>query len=268
MERQTELVRRRSSVYRRSARSVEDLLVSRLEMEVGVQGRPAADIAAANAAQHRLVSTLDRLTEAAAHHESLLPGWTVGHILTHLARHAEGNIRIFAAAARGNVAEQYPGGRERRNADIEAGASRPVDVLVNDVIESCKRLSAAWDATSEVAWQEGIGETLIGSLPLSVFPSVRRREVEVHHVDLGLDYRITDWPDDFVDEELVPLITDLPSRLPDGMVLQIIDTDTETTWVLPPGNPNVTVSGDRRSLLAWMLGRYKEPEWPTLAFWM
>ena len=53
---------------------------------------------------------------------SLLPEWTRGHVLTHIARNADSFVRVLEAARRGEVVTQYEGGVAGRNADIEAGA--------------------------------------------------------------------------------------------------------------------------------------------------
>ena len=52
---------------------------------------------------------------------SLLPDWTVGHVLTHLARNADSMDRVLEAAERGDVVERYAGGGAGRDAEIEAG---------------------------------------------------------------------------------------------------------------------------------------------------
>ena len=44
--------------------------------------RPEADIAGATVAHARLAAALDGLTDEVAARPSLLPGWTVGHLLT------------------------------------------------------------------------------------------------------------------------------------------------------------------------------------------
>ncbi len=53
----------------------------------GPAGQALARLAAATAG---LVAGLDGLGEAEARAASRLPGWTRGHVLTHLARNAEG----------------------------------------------------------------------------------------------------------------------------------------------------------------------------------
>ena len=100
----------------------------------------------AAAAHARLVAHLATLTDAQAAQPSLLPGWSIGHVLTHLARNADSHVGMLQAANEGRAAAQYPGGLEQRNADIEAGQGRPAAALVADVIESNGRLEAAWSA--------------------------------------------------------------------------------------------------------------------------
>ncbi len=41
---------------------------------------------------------------------SLLPEWSDGHVLTHLARNADSVVRRMEGAARGELVDQYPGG--------------------------------------------------------------------------------------------------------------------------------------------------------------
>jgi uncharacterized protein (TIGR03083 family) len=70
-------------------------------------------------AHQRLLAGLAELTDDDARRPSLLPGWTVGHVLTHLARNADGNVRMLDAANRGEVVAMYEGGMDGRAADIE-----------------------------------------------------------------------------------------------------------------------------------------------------
>src|SRR3954465_13737343 len=85
---------------------------------------------------------------------SLLPGWTIGHVLTHLARNADSMTWALRAAERGEVVDRYPGGLARRGGDGAAGAGRPAGEQVADVSSSGARLEAAiaahtrWDGRS------------------------------------------------------------------------------------------------------------------------
>jgi maleylpyruvate isomerase len=103
-------------------------------------GLPAA-IEGAHATHGRLMTSLERLDDDQVAAPSLLPGWTRGHLLTHIARNADSHVRVLTAARRGEVVEQYPGGKAGRAADIESGATRSVGELVADVETSARRLS-------------------------------------------------------------------------------------------------------------------------------
>ena len=81
------------------------------------------DLAGATRAHRAVVATLQHLTDDQVKQPSRLPDWTVGHVATHIARNAEGHVRMFEAAIRGEVVEMYPGGREQRTSDIEAGSA-------------------------------------------------------------------------------------------------------------------------------------------------
>ena len=80
-----------------------------------------ADLLALDEATSRLVRTADALTDAEAAGPSLLPGWTRGHVLTHLARNADALVGLVDGALTGVAAPMYPS-VEARAADIEAGA--------------------------------------------------------------------------------------------------------------------------------------------------
>ncbi len=199
----------------------------------------------------RLRETLVRLGDADARRASLLPEWSVGHVLTHLARNADGHVRLLEAAGRGQVADQYVGGTASRAADIAHGAGRPMAELVADVVGAAARLEAAWDATPDDAWRSGQGRMVGGLVAVADLPFRRWREVEIHHVDLGFGYGAGDWPDAYVDLELARSLADLPHRLPPGV--------EERDWE--------HVAGGRRALLAWLVGRGGGPELPELTFW-
>jgi maleylpyruvate isomerase len=195
-------------------------------------------VAGCAAAHQRLLAGLHELSDEQARAPSLLPGWTVGHVLTHLARNADGNVRMLEAANRGEVAAQYEGGAQSRAADIDAGAGRPAAELVADVRAAIYRLEQQWAVMTAEGWDgEGLG--LSGTTPMSQVPFSRWREVEVHHADLGLGYGAQDWPADFVRLELRRLAMVWASRRPMGM--------TEL--------PAAALAATPHERLQWLLGR-------------
>jgi len=184
------------------------------------------------AAQAALDAALTGLNDTVAHGPSLLPGWSVGHVLTHIARNADSVVWRLEGAARGQLRDQYPGGLEQRAAEIEAGAARPAAVLVRDVQQTSAAVErtmaglpvAAWDAPSRTS--RGVVESSRDAV-LS-----RWRETVVHHGDLGLG----------------------PVAFPPALI---------DAW-LPRELPRLAERTDPTSLLAWVIGR-GEP--PVLAAW-
>jgi maleylpyruvate isomerase len=184
------------------------------------------------AAQAALGASLDDLSDAVARGPSRLPGWSVGHVLTHIARNADSVVWRLEGAARGEVRDQYPGGLEQRSDEIEAGAGRPAPELVLDVRRTSAAVTrimaelpaAAWDAPSRTS--RGVMESSRDAV-LS-----RWREVVVHHGDLDLDP--VPFPPELVD-----------------------------AW-LPRELPRLAERSDPAELLAWIIGR-GDP--PVLAPW-
>ncbi|MGL4177913.1 MAG: maleylpyruvate isomerase family mycothiol-dependent enzyme [Dermatophilaceae bacterium] len=123
---------------------------------------------------------------------SLCAGWTRGHVLTHLARNADGLAALVRAAVDGTSETMYTSDAER-DADIEAGASRPLDALVADVESSAVALVAALsrltaDHAERPAERTPGGQAFrTGDLPL-----LRLREVVYHHVDLDAGFGFAD----------------------------------------------------------------------------
>jgi maleylpyruvate isomerase len=55
---------------------------------------PEAALAELAVATTHLLRSVEGLSDTAAREPSLLPGWTCGHVLSHLARNAEGGTRL------------------------------------------------------------------------------------------------------------------------------------------------------------------------------
>jgi len=190
-------------------------------------------IAGSRDATARLLATLEMTDILDASKPSLLPDWSIGHVLTHLARNADSFVWILDSAAAGKEVRQYRGGSAERERDIQEGARRPPAAIVEDLRTSAARLDGAWRRVPAIAWQ-GHGLRNDGTLfPCRLLPASRWREVEVHHVDLGLGYGFSDWPEDFVNSDLPLALERLPERIEDPV--------------------------QRAALLAWIYGRAGDP---------
>jgi maleylpyruvate isomerase len=173
---------------------------------------PFADIDEVLAAHRRLHETVIGLDDEVLARPSGLPSWSVGHVLTHLARNADSVVRRLEAAQRGERVEQYPGGAAGRADEIEQGANRPAAVVIDDVLTADERLEHTMATVSSPVWDEhvaAIGGKLVVASHLAF---ARWREVEIHHVDLELGYGVGAWSDAFVDRMLPRVLAELPGR--------------------------------------------------------
>jgi hypothetical protein len=76
-------------------------------MGTATGGHPRVYVERLNAATACLVEDIDGLGEDDVRGPSLLPGWTRGHVLTHLARNAEGGTRLLGWARTGIPSCEY-----------------------------------------------------------------------------------------------------------------------------------------------------------------
>lgn len=177
-----------------------------------MQQRPEDDIAGCKRAQAVMLTVIDGITEEQARGPSLLPGWTVGHVLTHLARNADSVVRRADAAARGEIVDQYEGGPEGRAADIEAGAGRPIAELLHDVRASAAQVEASLDAYPADGWGRAIRRVGRADGPIVDLPFNRWREVETHMVDLGVGHPAAVFSPELVARWLPSLLAGATAR--------------------------------------------------------
>jgi maleylpyruvate isomerase len=232
---------------------------------------PVADIEAVRQGTRRVLDAIDDLTDEQAAARSLLPGWSRAEVLTHLARNADGGRGIAEAAARGEIGLQYPGGIEQRAAGIAAGRGARAAALLADLRRSCDALIESWLALPDDAW-ERVGKSVGGQRTQRDWVFSRLREVEVHHVDLGLGYSPAEWPVAFVTRGLEEALAELPQRAsgraPSDAAFRLEATDHDRAWVVriessttvEPDDAALAsvrgvVSGWGCDLLAWLYGR-------------
>ena len=210
---------------------------------------PVDDLERVGEAEARLVSEVRTLDDAAMRSPSLLPDWSVGHLLTHLARNADSHARRTAAAVAGVVVDQYPGGMAERTAEIEAGAGRRAATILEDVALSSARMLAAWAAAPDRAWAGVTRDASGRRRPLAELPGRRWLEVEIHLVDLGTGPTHRQWSDAFVGARLPSMREELPVRMP------------------ADARPPTAGSLDEQDELAWLYGRLARPGLPVLGPW-
>jgi maleylpyruvate isomerase len=217
----------------------------------------------------RLLQTAESLDDSAIGTPSILPGWTVGHVLTHVARNADAYTNLLTWARTGVETPAYASATARAEG-IEAGAGRPLQDQIDDIRTAHERFADAGAAMPAEAWTYFLPST--GQSAAAV-PWARLREVEVHHVDLGLHYTPADWSDAFALRLLREIITGAKS---DGPALVLRPYGLEHPMSIgTPDDTSPTVAGPTRSLAAWLAGRADggdltvspDGELPTPAVW-
>ena len=192
--------------------------------------RPQEEIEGIRTAQARVDTTLSSVTAETMTRPSLLPGWTVGHVLAHLLGNGYSVVRRLEGAIEDQVVDQYPGGAAGREQEIAELARLPYDELFPLLHANARRIDALLDEVPEQAWDRN-SRSVGGNLtPAHRVVFSRWRELEVHHADLGLGYTFADWPDNLVQACLPDLLQGLAKR------------------------------ADPKALCAWAMGRAGAPE--------
>ena len=213
-----------------------------------------------------LLATADGLTDAQAAAGSRLPGWSRGHVLTHIARNADGFRNLLAWARTGTETPMYPS-EEARDRAVVAGAGRSAADLAADLRASAAAFAAAAEDLPAAAWDAPVTRRR-ATFPARGILSRRWSELEIHHVDLGTGYQPGDWPADFVQVTLPRVAHDFAGRADAPACLARPDGQ-DNAFPIGPARPGdvstgpastgpastVTVSGPPGALLAWLTGR-------------
>lgn len=200
------------------------------------------------AATQRYLRTVAGLTDSQFAEPSVLPGWTVAHVISHVASNATGITRAVRAAIGDDPDTWVYQSNASRDAEIDERAQWPVGDLRALNAESTDDLRAAFADCPPDKLGVLLPRTIDGP-PWSVadWIGARWREVEIHHTDLGIGYTHQEWTDEFVD-----YLTSVA----------IFDRDPEVSLTLraPDGDHTVggggqVIAGSQRDLIWWLIGR-------------
>jgi maleylpyruvate isomerase len=212
-----------------------------------------------------LISVVNATADDVFQRPSLLPDWTVAHVLSHVALNAEAFVHVATALRAGRPGYMYPGGFEGRAQAIEDGARRSAGDVRAHLAAACDAFAEAWaEPVSGPGFATAVGQPLV---PARAVPSRRLREVEVHGIDCGLDgLTHRDWSDAYVEFDLADQWPTVTLRTDDS--INVID-DSGTRWTAnaPADAATSAVRVGRRDLLAWTLDRTSVPGLPTLLPW-
>ncbi|NUT10216.1 MAG: maleylpyruvate isomerase family mycothiol-dependent enzyme [Nonomuraea sp.] len=202
-------------------------------------------------ATNQLLATAASLSDADVAAPSLLPGWSRGHVLAHLAGNAASHLNLLTWARTGVRTPQYSSA-EARDAEIEAVAARPAAAHLAALEDSAGRLAAAFRDLPGEAWSAPVEGMRPPPHPAWYLLVRRLREVAVHHVDLGAGYRPSDWPEPFVRRELHDCRLSWPYER--STVSEIVLTgEPQQRWQNLGKGP--AVRGAPADMLAWLTGR-------------
>lgn len=214
----------------------------------------ATGIDAVRDATARLQAAIDQAMErdgaSAFAAPSRLPNWTVGHVVTHLARNADGLRRVLLAAQEGRQVTPYDS-PEARQHDIDTGAARGTTAIADDLLAAEQRLADTLAALPEPVWSATVDLGRGGPTTADVILAARLGEVELHHHDLGFDAGLALLDDAQASRLLASLLrTYIRTRDVHGMTLY---PDHADPIELGGGGPDIR--GRAIDLVAWLSGR-------------
>jgi len=206
-----------------------------------------------NAATQRLIDDVEALSDEDWAAPSTLPGWSRGHVIAHLTLNAEGLAGAVLGVLAGEPRPMYASDTGRDDAIAELAASHRAPIWRRFEVASA-RLDEAFSALAEAPAE--VAESLIDRTPGSqrrfaagATPGMRLREIEIHHVDLGVGYGPADWPTPFV-RELLGHGCSRPSLGVDALLVA-----SDIAWQHQLGTGGPTVTGPAHGLAWWLTGR-------------
>lgn len=201
----------------------------------------------------RLRQTAAGISDQQAREPSRLPGWSRGHLLTHVARNADSLRNLLIWARTGVVTPQYADSSERESG-IQAGAGRSAAELLADLDASAAALAAEAGSLRPADWA---AEVSGGGRAHPAWFTLQRRltEVEIHHVDLGAGYGPQDWPLPFTTTLLPGVASEFADDDVPAARLRCLDADLVLQIGPPATTPAIEISGPARSMLGWLTGR-------------
>ena len=153
-------------------------------------------------ATQRLLDTARIITDPELRVPSLLPGWTRGHVLAHVARNADGMRNVLVGVRAGQNRPAYASAGEREAA-IEQDAGRRATEHAADLADSAMALRTVARQLPDEGWQVPVRMLEEGDVfPAAELLTRRLAEVELHHCDLGIGYGHDQWSAAFAAMEL------------------------------------------------------------------
>jgi maleylpyruvate isomerase len=191
-------------------------------------------------ATQRLIDDARTLTDPDLQVPSLLPGWSRGYVLAHLARGADLMRNLLASVRTGQYGLSAGDMADVAPATERAAAQRAAD-LATDLADSAMSLRALIQRLPDDNWPVLLKVPGLAPFPASEVLTRRLVEVELHHCDLATGYGPSSWSAVLASRELPePLRTQRADRLERGAVAAGPRTAPRPT---PPYQPGQRLPG-------------------------
>ena len=215
-----------------------------------------------------LMRTAAGLDDESIRGASLCEGWTRAHVLSHIARNADGLGNLASWAVTGTPRAMYEA-PEARDADIVAGSTRGAQEIFTDLEDSAARFAAAATGLAGAPEQAEVemrgGRTVLGGQ----LPTLRLMEVVFHHVDLEAGYTFADADPGFVKRAVTNSIERIMAS---GRAPSVtLRSDEGDVWSIGD-DAGQDVTGSNAELLLWLsrgdgAGVSSEAPLPELPSW-
>jgi maleylpyruvate isomerase len=183
---------------------------------------------------------------------SRLPGWSRGHVLTHLSRNADALTNLLTWARTGVEARMYATPAEREEG-IQAGADRALPEQLADLAASGSRFLEAAAAVPPERRSFPVVSGQGRQIPAQEVPWLRVRELWLHLVDLDAGYGIDMLPGPIAWTLTRDVAAWMAPRIPAAADLRV---DGYGTVRLGPGDMvGTTIEGSAQRMAAWLTGR-------------
>jgi maleylpyruvate isomerase len=201
--------------------------------------------------QH-VIRTVDSLTDDQWREPSLLPDWSRAHVVAHLALNAEAFDRALNGVQDGETVPIYDS-NDARDADIQSLAAEEPSTIRQRFFAATTALRHTFGSLTTEQWHATVNRLPEGPVwPVAELLTARRREVEIHHADLGLGYTHRNWPADFC-VVLLDAVTGDHGDSPESPGFAVAATDLDRSWAVGADSP--VIRGTAADLGWWLVGR-------------
>jgi maleylpyruvate isomerase len=229
------------------------------------------EVSRATGVLYEVVAGLDQV---ALRGPSLLPGWSRGHVVTHLARNADALVNLLTWAKTGVEHPMYLS-RADRDADIEEGSRRLPQLVRADLDAACQRFAAYARDLPATAWEAEVDHPRLGLFRAHRVPWLRARELWVHLVDLDRGIGFANLPPNVL-EDLLEDAAGYHADHPDAPAVRVVaelPDGRQRGWALNGADEaSEVVGGAAADVLGWLTGRHRGTRLrgavPTLPRWL